>query len=48
MVERFASEGIIEQQPGFIDLSLLQKKQRSGHDEVIVMIRWESESDWKA
>lgn len=48
MVERFSSEGIIEQQPGFIDLSVLKKKQRKGNEEVIIMIRWDSESDWKA
>ncbi|ARK32888.1 antibiotic biosynthesis monooxygenase family protein [Halalkalibacter krulwichiae] len=47
MVERFSSEGIIEQQPGFIDLSILKKKQRKGNEEVIIMIRWESESAWK-
>ena len=48
MVERFAGEGIIEQQPGFIDLSVMKKKQRRGDEEVRVMIRWESEQDWKA
>jgi heme oxygenase (staphylobilin-producing) len=48
MVERFAGEGIIEQQPGFLDLSVLKKKQRSGDEEIIVMIRWESEEAWKA
>lgn len=48
MVERFAGDGIIEQQQGFKDLSVLKKKGRSGNEEVIIMIRWESESDWKA
>ncbi|MBM7603707.1 heme oxygenase (staphylobilin-producing) [Metabacillus crassostreae] len=48
MVERFAGEGIIEQQPGFIDLSVLKKKQRKGDEEVLIMIRWDSESSWKA
>lgn len=48
MVERFAGEGIIEQQPGFIDLSVLLKKQRKGNEEVLVMIRWISENAWKA
>ncbi|MED4403398.1 antibiotic biosynthesis monooxygenase family protein [Metabacillus fastidiosus] len=48
MVERFAGEGIIEEQPGFIDLSVLKKKQRKGNEEVVVMLRWESEDDWKA
>ncbi|WP_110112456.1 antibiotic biosynthesis monooxygenase [Bacillus sp. CGMCC 1.16541] len=48
MVERFAAEGIIEQQPGFLDLSVLKKKQRKGNEEVLIMIRWESEEAWKA
>lgn len=47
MIERFAGEGIIEQQPGFIDLSILQKKRTRGEEEVIILIRWESEQDWK-
>ncbi|WP_227396288.1 antibiotic biosynthesis monooxygenase family protein [Jeotgalibacillus aurantiacus] len=48
MIERFAGEGIIEEQPGFIDLSVLKRKQRRGEEEVLVMIRWQSEDDWKA
>lgn len=48
MVERFAGEGIIEKQPGFIDLSVCKKKQRKGDEEVIILIRWESEAAWKA
>ncbi|WP_417898764.1 antibiotic biosynthesis monooxygenase [Bacillus haimaensis] len=48
MVERFAGEGIIEEQPGFLEMNVLKKKQRSGDEEVIVMIRWESEEAWKA
>lgn len=48
MVERFAGEGIIEEQPGFLDLSVLKKKHLRGEEEVIVLIRWESEESWKA
>lgn len=48
MIERFAGEGIIEQQPGFVDLSVLQKKRTRGEEEVMIVIRWESEQDWKA
>ncbi|MCM3162278.1 antibiotic biosynthesis monooxygenase [Metabacillus litoralis] len=48
MVERFAGEGIIEKQPGFIDMSVSKKKQRKGNEEVMILIRWESESAWKA
>ncbi|MRX73235.1 antibiotic biosynthesis monooxygenase [Bacillus lacus] len=48
MTERFAGEGIIEQQLGFVDLHVMKKKQRRGDEEVVVMIRWESEEAWKA
>lgn len=48
LVERFAGAGVIEQQLGFLDLSILKKKQRKGNEEVIIMIRWESEEAWKA
>ena len=44
--ERFTGEGIIEKFEGFIDLSVLVKKVRRGDEEVVVMIRWESEEVW--
>lgn len=48
IIERFSKQGgLIEQQPGFIDKQVLLKKSRRGNEEVIVMIRWESEADWK-
>lgn len=47
VVARFSGEGIIEKQPGFIDLTVMEKQVRRGEEEVIVMIRWESEDDWK-
>ena len=46
-VERFTGEGINEKFEGFIDLSVLVKKVRRGDEEVVVMIRWESEEAWK-
>ncbi|WP_294742288.1 antibiotic biosynthesis monooxygenase [uncultured Exiguobacterium sp.] len=48
MIERFSGKGIIEQQPGFLDLSVLHKKRTKEEEEVLVLIRWESEQDWKA
>lgn len=49
MVEKFAAEGIIEEQPGFIDLSVVKKrKKKQGNEELLVLIRWESEADWQA
>lgn len=47
VVERFGQDGIIEQSEGFIDLSLLVKKVRRGVEEVVILIRWESEEAWK-
>lgn len=47
VVDRFTGPGIIEQSEGFIDLSVLVKKVRRGDEEVVVLIRWESEEAWK-
>ncbi|ERI08564.1 antibiotic biosynthesis monooxygenase [Aneurinibacillus aneurinilyticus ATCC 12856] len=47
IVSRFSQEGAIEKSEGFIDLSVLVKKSRKGDEEVIVMIRWDSEESWK-
>lgn len=47
VVEQFSKAGIIEQQEGFIDATIMQKKTRKGDEEVVVMIRWESEEHWK-
>jgi len=47
VVERFSKAGVIEEQAGFVDLAIMVKKVRSGNEEVIIMIRWESEEDWK-
>lgn len=48
VVNRFSKEGIIEKQDGFIDLTVMVKKVRRGVEEVVVMVRWESEEHWKA
>jgi heme oxygenase (staphylobilin-producing) len=47
VVERFSGEGLIEKQPGFVDLTVMVKQVRKGDEEVVVLIRWESEQDWK-
>jgi len=47
VVERFGGKGLIEQQEGFIDATVMVKKVRRGDEEVVVMIRWESEEYWK-
>ncbi|MGE7218949.1 antibiotic biosynthesis monooxygenase family protein [Priestia koreensis] len=48
VVGNFQSKTIIQEQPGFLDMSVMKKKQRRGDEEVLVMIRWESEEAWKA
>ncbi|MEI7024221.1 antibiotic biosynthesis monooxygenase family protein [Paenibacillus sp. y28] len=49
VADRFSKPGPIAEMEGFLDLSVLVKKARKGspEEEVIVMIRWESEEAWK-
>jgi len=47
VIERFSKPGIIEEQEGFIDLTVMKKKVRRGEEEVLIQIRWESEAFWK-
>lgn len=47
VVNRFSRAGILEQQEGFVDLKVMEKKVRRGEEEVIVLVTWESEAHWK-
>lgn len=47
IVSRFSGEGLIEKQEGFIDSTVLVKKVIRGDEEVMVIVRWESEAHWK-
>lgn len=47
VIERFKGEGLIEKQPGFVDLKVLVKKVRRGDEEILILVNWESEEDWK-
>ena len=47
VVERFQKEGKLEKQPGFEKLEVLVKKVRRGEEEVLVVVGWNSEEDWK-
>jgi heme oxygenase (staphylobilin-producing) len=47
VVKRFGGKGIIEKQEGFVDSTVMVKKARRGDEEVIIMVRWESEKYWK-
>ncbi|MED1954931.1 antibiotic biosynthesis monooxygenase [Brevibacillus centrosporus] len=47
VVARFSGEGLVEKQEGFIDSTVLVKKVSRGDEEVMVIVRWESEAHWK-
>jgi len=51
VVERFGAKkdgpSLLEQQPRFIDKQVLVKKVLRGDEEVLIMVRWESEEAWK-
>lgn len=47
VVDRFSGEGLIEKQEGFVDLTVMVKKVQRGDEEVMVLVRWESEEHWK-
>lgn len=47
VVEQFSKPGIIEQQEGFVELTVMTDNARRGEEVVVVMIRWESEAYWK-
>ncbi|MFC4403931.1 antibiotic biosynthesis monooxygenase family protein [Gracilibacillus xinjiangensis] len=47
LIEKFGSKGIIEEQEGFVDSTIMEEKPRKGEQEVCIMIRWESEAHWK-
>ncbi|GIP19243.1 antibiotic biosynthesis monooxygenase [Paenibacillus montaniterrae] len=53
ILERFTKKpgdgpSLIEQREGFIGRELLVKQTRRGDEEVVMIIRWESEEAWKA
>jgi heme oxygenase (staphylobilin-producing) len=49
VVERFSRRGPVHSFDGFIDSSVMVKraKRQDEHDEVVVMVRWRSQEDWK-
>lgn len=53
ILERFKRKpedgpSLVEQREGFVGRELLVKKTRRGDEEVIMLVRWESEEAWKA
>ncbi|MNP20580.1 Heme-degrading monooxygenase HmoA [compost metagenome] len=47
VVERFSQESPVEGMEGLIDIQILVNKKSKESEEVVVMIRWESEQAWK-
>lgn len=47
VVERFSAPGALEEMEGLIDISVSVNKKSKEQEEVLVLIRWESEEAWK-
>ncbi|PZD96428.1 antibiotic biosynthesis monooxygenase [Paenibacillus sambharensis] len=47
VVERFSSEGAIDAMEGLVDRTVMVNRSSKEQEEVLVMIRWESEEAWK-
>lgn len=47
MVQRFSQDSPIHQMEGLIDFSVMVNKNQKEHEEVMILIRWESQEAWK-
>lgn len=47
VAERFGSSGAIDEMPGLIDRTVMVSRKNKESEEVVAMIRWESEEAWK-
>ncbi|MFD1174712.1 antibiotic biosynthesis monooxygenase [Paenibacillus puldeungensis] len=47
VLARFSAESPIDQMDGLVDISVMINRQSKEHEEVIVVIRWESQEAWK-
>lgn len=47
LVEKFSQPGHIDGKEGLIDRTVMVSKRNKETEEVVVMIRWESEEAWK-
>ncbi|WP_059050559.1 antibiotic biosynthesis monooxygenase [Paenibacillus senegalimassiliensis] len=47
VLERFHAESPIDQMEGLVDISVLVNRKSTEHEEVVVIIRWESQEAWK-
>lgn len=47
VVERFSQEAPIDKMPGLVDRTVTVNKRAKDYEEVMVIVRWESEEAWK-
>ena len=47
VVERFSKASPMDQMPGLLDRSVMVNKRNKDTEEIVVLIRWESEDAWK-
>lgn len=47
ILERFSKESPMDSMEGLIDKSVSVNKRNKEHDEIMILIRWESEEAWK-
>lgn len=47
VVERFSKPGPIDEMEGLLDKTVMVNRKKQEHDEIMVMIRWESVDAWK-
>ncbi|MEK8213406.1 antibiotic biosynthesis monooxygenase [Paenibacillus sp. FSL L8-0463] len=47
VIEKFSAPGALEEMEGLIDISITLNKKSKDTEEVLLLIRWESEEAWK-
>lgn len=47
VIEKFSAPGVLEEMEGLIDISITLNKKSKDNEEVLLLIRWESEEAWK-
>lgn len=47
VVERFSKEGPLDGREGLIDITVMVNKRSKENEEVVIIVRWESEEAWK-
>ncbi|WP_438493940.1 antibiotic biosynthesis monooxygenase [Paenibacillus sp. IHBB 3054] len=47
VIEKFSALGALEEMEGLIDISVTLNKKSKDNEEVLLLIRWESEEAWK-